>query len=72
MLPTMSEQIVLVTGAKGGLGRSVTTAFLDTGRNLIAGDAAAIGLAFGLVLGLIALFSLWAWRSLRSAEAAGG
>jgi len=41
MLPTMSEQIVLVTGAKGGLGRSVTTAFLDAGAS-VAGSSRGI------------------------------
>jgi ABC-2 type transport system permease protein len=48
------------------------TAFLSVGRDLISGAPAAVGLAFGLVAGLIALFSLWSWRSLRRAEAAGG
>ena len=48
------------------------TAFLDVGRDLMAGRSAAVGLAFGLVAALIALFGLWSWRSLRSAEAAGG
>jgi ABC-2 type transport system permease protein len=48
------------------------TAFLGAGRDLIAGEPAAVGLAFGLVAALITLFGLWSWRSLRSAEAAGG
>jgi ABC-2 type transport system permease protein len=48
------------------------TAFLDAGRDLIAGDASTVGLAFALALGLIAAFGLWSWRSLRRAEAAGG
>jgi ABC-2 type transport system permease protein len=47
------------------------TAFLSVGRDLISGEPAAAGLAFGLVAGLIALFSLWSWRGLRRAEAAG-
>jgi NAD(P)-dependent dehydrogenase (short-subunit alcohol dehydrogenase family) len=41
MLPTMNEQIVLVTGAKGGLGKSVTTAFLDSGAS-VAGSSRSI------------------------------
>jgi ABC-2 type transport system permease protein len=47
------------------------TAFLEAGRDFIAGEPAAIGLAFGLVAALIALFALWSWRGLRRAEAAG-
>src|ERR1041385_5125453 len=34
----MNERIVLVTGAKGGVGASVTKAFLDTG-DFVAGSA---------------------------------
>src|SRR4051812_22919443 len=37
----MSEQVVLITGAKGGLGRSVTTAFLAAGA-FVAGSSRAI------------------------------
>lgn len=37
----MSEQIVLVTGARGGLGRSVTNAFLDVGA-FVAGSSRSI------------------------------
>src|SRR3954466_16385055 len=48
------------------------TAFLEAGRDLIAGDADKLALAFGLAALLIALFGLWSWRSLRRAEAAGG
>jgi ABC-2 type transport system permease protein len=48
------------------------TAFLDAGRDLIAGDASGVAVAFAIALGLIAVFSGWALRSLRSAEAAGG
>jgi ABC-2 type transport system permease protein len=48
------------------------TAFLEAGRDLISGTSADVVLAFGVAAGLIAVFSLWAFRSLRSAEAAGG
>jgi ABC-2 type transport system permease protein len=48
------------------------TALLSAGRDLLAGDASEAGVAFAIALGLIAVFSLWSWRSLRSAEAAGG
>lgn len=41
MKPPMSDQIVLVTGAKGGLGRSVTKAFLDAGAR-VAGTSRSI------------------------------
>ena len=37
----MSEQVVLVTGAKGGLGRSVTSAFLEAGAS-VAGSSRGI------------------------------
>jgi ABC-2 type transport system permease protein len=47
------------------------TAFLSVGRDLISGQPAEAVLAFGLVAALIALFSLWSWRGLRRAEAAG-
>jgi ABC-2 type transport system permease protein len=48
------------------------TALLNAGRHLIAGTPADIGLAFAIAAGLIAAFSLWALRGMRSAEAAGG
>ena len=47
------------------------TALLESGRSLIAGDPAHVGLAFAMALALGAAFSLWAWRGLRKAEAAG-
>jgi ABC-2 type transport system permease protein len=48
------------------------TAFLEAGRDLIAGDANEVALAFGLAVLLIGVFALWSWRSLRRAEGAGG
>jgi ABC-2 type transport system permease protein len=48
------------------------TALLEAGRDLISGEPAGVGVAFAIVAGLIALFGLWAARSMRSAEAAGG
>jgi ABC-type multidrug transport system permease subunit len=48
------------------------TAVLEAGRELINGTPAGIGVAFAVAAGLIAAFGLWALRSLRSAEAAGG
>jgi ABC-2 type transport system permease protein len=47
------------------------TYLLEAGRGLIAGDPVYVGLAFGLGLALTAVFSLWAVRGLKSAEAAG-
>lgn len=44
---------------------------LETGRGLLAGDPAQVGLSFGLALALALVFSVWALRGLRSAEAAG-
>jgi ABC-2 type transport system permease protein len=48
------------------------TAFLTAGRDLLAGDPSDVAIAFGAAFALIAVFALWSWRSLRSAEAAGG
>ena len=48
------------------------TALLGTGRDLIAGTPSGVAVAFAIALGLIALFGVWALRSMRRAEAAGG
>jgi ABC-2 type transport system permease protein len=48
------------------------TAMFEAGRDLIAGRASGVGLAFAIAVGLIAAFGLWALRGLRRAEAAGG
>jgi ABC-type multidrug transport system permease subunit len=48
------------------------TALLNAGRDLIAGTPGELLLPFAIVTGLILVFSVWSWRSLRSAEAAGG
>jgi ABC-2 type transport system permease protein len=48
------------------------TALLNAGRDLLAGTPADVGLALAIVAGLIAAFSVWALRGLRSAEVAGG
>jgi ABC-2 type transport system permease protein len=47
------------------------TYLLATGRGFLAGDAPHVALAFGLAAALAAIFALWAFRGLRSAEAAG-
>ena len=48
------------------------TAALEAGRSLIAGQPEDVGLAFAAAGGLAVVFAVWAWRGLRSAEAAGG
>ena len=48
------------------------TLLLEAGRSLIAGTPTHVAYAFAAALGLIALFSMWAVRGLRKAEAAGG
>jgi ABC-2 type transport system permease protein len=48
------------------------TLMLEAGRSLIAGAPEHVLGAFGGALALAALFSLWAVRGLRRAEAAGG
>jgi ABC-2 type transport system permease protein len=47
------------------------TALLQSGRGLVIGDPVEVGLAFAIVAGLVALFSVWALRGMRRAEAAG-
>jgi ABC-2 type transport system permease protein len=47
------------------------TPILDAGRDLLAGQAADLALAFGVVGGLVIAMGLFALRGLRSAEAAG-
>jgi ABC-2 type transport system permease protein len=44
---------------------------LEAGRSLLAGDPTQLGLGFGLALALALVFSVWALRGLRAAEAAG-
>ncbi|HEV2901780.1 MAG TPA: ABC transporter permease, partial [Gaiellaceae bacterium] len=47
------------------------TLMLEAGRSLIAGEPTRIAAGFGAALTLIGLFSIWAVRGLRRAEAAG-
>jgi ABC-2 type transport system permease protein len=47
------------------------TRVLEAGRGLLAGSPTEVAIAFGVALGLVAAFSLWAVRGLRSAERAG-
>jgi ABC-2 type transport system permease protein len=44
---------------------------LEAGRSLLAGDPEHVALGFGLALVLAIVFSVWAFRGLRAAEAAG-
>jgi ABC-2 type transport system permease protein len=48
------------------------TYFLEAGRSFVSGDTVHAGLAYGAAAALAVLFSVWAYRGLRSAEAAGG
>ncbi len=48
------------------------TAIVEGGRDLISGAPIDVLLAYGAGLGMIVLFSVWAFTGLRSAEAAGG
>jgi ABC-2 type transport system permease protein len=48
------------------------TALVESARGLLAGSPEGLGLAFPVAVGLLALFLVWALRSLRQAEAAGG
>ena len=47
------------------------TRLLEACRSLLAGHPTEVGIAFGVGLGLIALFGVWSYLGLRSAEAAG-
>jgi ABC-2 type transport system permease protein len=47
------------------------TALLEGGRDLISGQGFPVGVAFGIAVGLALLFSIWAVRGVRRAEAAG-
>ena len=47
------------------------TYVLEATRGLLAGDEIYVLSAFGIALGLVALFSVWSVRGLRKAEAAG-
>ena len=47
------------------------TRFLEAGRSLLAGEPEEIALGFGLAFAVVALFTVWAMRGLRSAERAG-
>lgn len=48
------------------------TLLLETGRSLIAGAPEHVAFAFALAAGMVFLFSIWALRGVRRAEAAGG
>jgi ABC-type multidrug transport system permease subunit len=48
------------------------TYFLEAGRGFISADPVHVALAFSLAVLIAAAFSLWAFRGLRKAEAAGG
>jgi ABC-2 type transport system permease protein len=47
------------------------TRVLEAGRSFLAGSPTEIGVAFAVAFALVAAFSLWALRGLRSAERAG-
>jgi len=47
------------------------TYVLEAVRSMLAGDEVHVALAFGLALGLVAIFAVWSLRGLRRAEAAG-
>ena len=47
------------------------TFLLEAGRGLLAGEPVEVAAAFGIALGAVGLFVLWALRGLKSAEAAG-
>src|SRR5262249_8162425 len=48
------------------------TRVIEASRGFVAGTPTEVATAFGVALGLAALFFLWAFRGLRRAEAAGG
>ena len=48
------------------------TPLIETGRDFIAGTSPNAALAYGIAVGLLLGFGMWAVRGLRSAEASGG
>jgi ABC-2 type transport system permease protein len=48
------------------------TFLIESGRGFIEGDPTQVAMAFGLGLGLVALFAVWAFSGLRRAEAVSG
>ncbi len=48
------------------------TYFLEAGRSFLTGNSVHAALAYGAAIGLAVLFSIWALRGLKNAEAAGG
>ncbi|MBA2460937.1 MAG: ABC transporter permease [Actinobacteria bacterium] len=48
------------------------TPILEAGRGLIIGDPVRVPLAFGIAVALVAVFGVWAFTGLRSAETPGG
>jgi ABC-type multidrug transport system permease subunit len=62
----------LLTGWIEGVAKvNPVTALLETARGFLAGNPDHVLLAFGVAIGLGLTFALWAFRGLRSAEAAG-
>ena len=47
------------------------TRVVEAGRGLLAGSPTEVAIAFGAAVALVLAFSIWAFRGLRSAEAAG-
>jgi len=47
------------------------TRILESGRGFVAGAPTEVGIAYGAAFALAIAFSVWAWRGLRKAEAAG-
>jgi ABC-2 type transport system permease protein len=48
------------------------TYFLEAGRSFLTGNSVHAALAYAAAIGLAVLFSVWAFRGLKNAEAAGG
>ena len=64
--------LALLGGTLHAVARSTRSRYaLEAGRGFLAGDPAHVALGFGLRAALAVLFTVWALRGLRSAEAAG-
>ena len=61
----------LLTGGMHAWRRQPDHVVIEAGRNLISGQPEEIALAFLLAAALAGALSLWAFRGLRRAEAAG-
>ena len=72
LAPVYVPYDLLAGWVKTVAGVNPITAIVEAGRDFISGSSADVLLAYGAVVGMLAVFGLWALRGLARAEAAGG